>query len=644
MFNWFFKSLKRAILLPVIVSITAGVAVLVYYVNVSSYEMNLKSEIQAADNQAAAVASALDVFVDDIAVAAQELAGREAISSGLDMGRARLQPILESVIKRNDKLYGAMVFDTDGKAVSGVLGNDHTLSGMDVSTRNYVRAALNGDEKFISDVIFKSEVDGALTFATSSPVRDHTGKIIGGVALYGQWEHFTSTFIDPVVIGDEGYGYIMDSRGICIYDPTVSTQALADYKGYDFFRQAQTKKNGVCFYEYQGRSKIMALHTDPTTGWIICMSAYEDDLASGAIEQGYVLMGIGTLIVVLVVGLVVIFLNKLVIGPVTEGMSLAQDMSEGSLLHDVESQSPNEIGVLMRSLGAMVYELRNVVHSVKNAAILVASGSEDIACSAEQMSEGSVEQAASVEEISASMELMANNISQNLETAEKTRDIATQTARDAAEGGEAVQQTVTAMRDIADRTSIIEDIARQTNLLALNAAIEAARAGDHGKGFAVVAAEVRKLAERSGIAAAEISDLTSGSLDVAEKAGSMLEQIVKDIQHNEELVQEVAAASNEQHASAREISTSIQHLDVVVQKNASFSEELSATSQELSGQAAQLQQTMEFFKVANGNGVHTNRVAASHVIPPQPQHSVQPHHYAQPAALPYVDDEEYERF
>jgi methyl-accepting chemotaxis protein len=198
------------------------------------------------------------------------------------------------------------------------------------------------------------------------------------------------------------------------------------------------------------------------------------------------------------------------------------------------------------------------------------------------------------------MEQMAASIRQNMEVARQTRDIAVKTANDAAVGGDAVQQTVAAMRDIASRTSVIEDIARQTNLLALNAAIEAARAGEHGKGFAVVAAEVRKLAEHSGIAAGEISELTGNSLKVAEEAGTMLNKIVADIRRNEELVQTVAAASQEQDSAAQQITASIQHLDIVVQKNASFSEELSATSQELSSQAVQLQQTMEFFRLGPG--------------------------------------------
>ncbi len=190
---------------------------------------------------------------------------------------------------------------------------------------------------------------------------------------------------------------------------------------------------------------------------------------------------------------------------------------------------------------------------------------------------------------------MASSIRQNTENAQTTEKIASKTAKDAQEGGAAVQKTVVAMKNIAEKISIIEEIARQTNLLALNAAIEAARAGEHGKGFAVVAAEVRKLAEKSGEAAGEISELSSESVEVAEQAGELLAMILPDIQKTAELVQEISAASTEQDAGAELISKAMQQLDSVVQQNASASEEMAATAGQLSGQSEQLKQAMGFF-------------------------------------------------
>jgi len=225
----------------------------------------------------------------------------------------------------------------------------------------------------------------------------------------------------------------------------------------------------------------------------------------------------------------------------------------------------------------------------------VASGSEEMSASSVTLSEGATEQAASIEQCSASMEQMGASITQTADNAKQTESIALKAAQDALESGRAVASTVGAMKEISAKINIIAEIARQTDLLALNAAIEAARAGEHGKGFAVVASEVRKLAERSQTAAGEINDMSRSSLAVAEKAGTLLEKLVPDIQKTAELFQEIAAASREQDVGARQVNQALQQLDQVIQRNASSSEQLAATSEELSSQAAELQAVIAFF-------------------------------------------------
>jgi len=291
--------------------------------------------------------------------------------------------------------------------------------------------------------------------------------------------------------------------------------------------------------------------------------------------------------------------------PINEAVDIANSLAKGDLTIAVESKSNDETGLMMAALSQMVSKLKQVVNDVKSASDNVAAGSQQMSSGSEELSQGASEQAAAAEEASSSMEQMASNIRQNADNAMQTEKIAIKSAADAKEGGDAVLKTVHAMKEIACKINIIEEIARQTNLLALNAAIEAARAGEHGKGFAVVASEVRKLAERSQKAAAEISELSSNSVEVAVKAGELLTKMVPDIQKTAELVQEISASCKEQDTGASQINKAIQQLDQVIQQNASASEEMSSTAEELASQSEQLQETIGFFKIGENRSSRT---------------------------------------
>ncbi len=269
--------------------------------------------------------------------------------------------------------------------------------------------------------------------------------------------------------------------------------------------------------------------------------------------------------------------------------------AQGDLTQRIERDYAGLFGKVKESANSTAENLTRVIGEVRAAADALTGAANQVSATAQSLSQAASEQAASVEETTASIDVMSASISQNSDNARVTDGMATKTSKEAVDGGGAVSQTVTAMKQIASKIGIVNDIAYQTNLLALNAAIEAARAGEHGKGFAVVAAEVRKLAERSQEAAKEIGDLASNSVTTAERAGKLLDEIVPSIQKTSELVQEIAAASAEQSESVTQIGGAMGQLSKATQQNASASEELAATSEELSGQAQQLQESIAFF-------------------------------------------------
>jgi len=330
-----------------------------------------------------------------------------------------------------------------------------------------------------------------------------------------------------------------------------------------------------------------------------CETARESQHVLMRAEMGFAnTLLVGVSLLSLLLGIVAaIVITRSITGPVLLGVRFARSMSQGDFTRSLEIDQRDEVGTLAKALNEMVGRLREVVAQVQAATDNVASGSEELSATAFSLSQGATEQAASVEEVSSSMEEMAANIRRNADNARETEDLSEKVSRDAEASGEAVDQAMTAMKHIAEKITVIEEIARQTNLLALNAAIEAARAGEHGKGFAVVAAEVRKLAERSGVAAAEISELSASTVLVADKAGRMLQQLVPDIRRTAGLVQDISSSSDEMTAGANQISKAMSQLDQVIQLNASASEEMASTSEELSSQGEQLQQAMSFFVV-----------------------------------------------
>jgi methyl-accepting chemotaxis protein len=350
---------------------------------------------------------------------------------------------------------------------------------------------------------------------------------------------------------------------------------------------------------------------------------YEEDRMQESVKAGEETYGAARSAAILLTALailfavgVTVFVTRSITLPVLGAVGLAERIASGDLRESIEVTSRDEIGRLQATMREMSQKLGQVIGDVRSGADALTAAAGQVSATSQILSQGTGEQAASVEETTSSLEEISASITQNAENSRQTEQMALKGAKDAEESGRVVKDTVEAMKSIAERISIIEEIAYQTNLLALNAAIEAARAGEHGKGFAVVATEVRKLAERSQKAAKEIGEQASSSVKVAERSGQLLVELVPAIRKTADLVQEVAAASQEQSAGVSQINKAMALVDQVTQRNASAAEELSSTAEEMASQAESLQELMAFFQVSvEPRDGHIRRIAPA----PHPQ-------------------------
>ena len=547
---------------------------------VGDFDFTLKSEAKDEVGQVVQAVEAIQHAVQSMSADATLLAsaaidGRLATRADASKHRGDFRKIVEGVNATLDSVIGPLNVAAD--YVDHISKGDipakitDTYNGDFNTIKNNLNTCIDAVNKLVADavVLSKAAVDGRL--ATRADATQHQGdfrKVVEGVnatldSVIGPL-NVAANYVDRISKGD------------------IPAKITDTYNG-DF----NTIKNNLntCI---EAVNKLVA---DANLLSAAAIAGRLETRADGTQHQGdfrKIVDGVnGTL--------------DAIVGPINEVRRIMTAIEQGDLTQNITNDYQGDFKALKEAVNNTVGKLSDTITQVRTAADALTNASGQVSATAQSLSQSSSEQAASVEESSASVEQMSASINQNAENAKVTDNLASKTAVEATEGGGAVKNTVDAMKKIAQKIGIIDDIAYQTNLLALNAAIEAARAGEHGKGFAVVAAEVRKLAERSQVAAQEIGGLAGDSVGLAERAGHLLDEIVPSIRKTSDLVQEIASASQEQSSGVAQINNAMNQLNQATQQNASASEELAATAEELGGQAEQLQQLMQFFTIDERN-------------------------------------------
>ena len=616
-----------------------GSSIIIYilalgYISINARKIAYNDAIDKADNYVRETATKLKLLLDTDMSSVKALADAFHIYKNFpkDEWQEIIHDIYYNIYKNNPHIYGLWdswelnMIDPEWEESYGRISHSFWRENGVIKDIQELRS-LNGDSELYletkstlipsvnepyMDALIEGKSESFLMISLAAPVVEN-GQYIAVVAFDITLEQLQDIIvkINPF---EGSYAFLVSNKGVVAGHPNkdflnkqIQEVFPDDCENFDVsnnilegnsFNYISEDKEGVKTYYSYVPIKVAFTNTP----WSVAISVPVDVIMARANKNFRIALFIGV-IGILLIALIIAIISKNITAALKKGVEFAQNVANGDLTVTFNIDQRDEVGDLATALNQMVNKLREIVENVEASADNIAAASNEMSSSSQHMSQGASEQASSAEEVSSSMEQMVANIQQNTDNAQQTEKISTEASSGIEKVASASQESLNSIRQIAEKITVVNDIAFQTNILALNAAVEAARAGEHGRGFAVVAAEVRKLAERSKIAAAALVALSTQSLRLTEEAGGLMTKIMPDIEKTSKLVQEIAASSIEQNSGAEQVNSAIQQLNQVTQQNAATSEELATSSEELAAQAQQLKENITFFNLGKNKKV-----------------------------------------